>query len=277
MTRSAIVTGASRGIGRAVAEMLLSEDWSVTGVSRSGPDIHHPSFVWWPGDISEPSITETVGRAEGFDALVHAAGVRGPYGPFWETDPAEWVQTVATNLLGTHNVVRAALPLLQRSEDGRILLFSGGGAFSPEPGYSSYAVTKGATVALMETLAAELAGTTVSVNCVAPGFVATSIHDGTPNAGRADAPGAMERAVACVRHLLSPATKGLTGKTVSAQWDDWPALSPWTIPLLGRMGERDRVKIACLEQLLIHERRVGWSSGRTSSEPSVRSVSWSRS
>ena len=158
--------------------------------------------------------------------------------------------------MGTYDILRAALPLLQRSEDGRILLFSGGGAFSAEAGYSAYACTKAATVSLMETLAEELKGTTVSVNCVAPGFVATTIHDGTPNEGRADAPGAMERAVACVRHLLSPATKGLTGRTVSAQWDDFEHLNPWTIPLLGRMGERDRVKIACLEQLLIHGRRA---------------------
>jgi NAD(P)-dependent dehydrogenase (short-subunit alcohol dehydrogenase family) len=240
--KCAIVTGVSRGIGRAVAEMLLDEGWFVQGVSRTPPLIAAPMFRWARTDLERDSGMVLVGQ---LDALVHCAGIRGPYGPLAENEPDEWERTIQTNLIGTYRVVRAALPLLERSDDGRILLFSGGGAFSPEPGYSAYAATKGATVALMETLAEELRGR-VGVNCVAPGFVATDIHRGTPLEGKSDGGHAMQRAVACVRHLLSPDARGLTGKTVSAQWDSWSDITQETVGSLNASPAwtRDRHKVA---------------------------------
>lgn len=272
--RSAIVTGVSRGIGRAVTEMLLADGWEVLGISRTMPDgfAGERRFYWldWdlgqdPADYVQPQhltgdgyyhpsnvLRDDAGR---YDALIHCAGIRGPYGAFEENDPEAWASTIATNLLGTARVVKAALPALKRSEDARILLFSGGGAFDPAPGYSAYAASKGGTVALMETLAAELAETSVAVNCVAPGFVATEIHRGTPEEGKDDH-GAMQTAVALVRHLLSPQTKGLTGRTISAQWDSWEMLSEWTIPKLGRMGTRDRRMISGLERLMLRAVRA---------------------
>lgn len=248
--RSAIVTGASKGIGRAVTEMLLAEGWHVTGVSRTDPQIERSDFWWVECDLGavEPWEAGFLLGVDPFDALVHCAGVRGPFGPFLENDPEEWERTIATNLTGTARIVRAALPSLLRSEDARILLFSGGGAFSPEPGYSAYAATKGATVALMETLAEELSNTSVTVNAIAPGFVPTDIHKGTPHEHRQAAPDAMANAVACVRHLLSPQTQGLTGRTISAAWDDWASIDQTTIDSVmeSTMGMRDRHKIQCV-------------------------------
>lgn len=255
MSRRAIVTGCSRGIGRAVTEMLLSEGWEVYGISRTQPDIRLPNWVYLPVDLAAPDDLWMIdGRS--YDAVVHCAAIRGPFGPFLENDADEWERTIATNLLGTARIVRAALPALQRSDDARILLFSGGGAFSPEPNFSAYAASKGATVALMETLAEELSNTRVTVNAVAPGFVATDIHKGTPHEHRKAEPDAMSNVVACVRHLLGPQTQGLTGRTVSAQWDDWRNLTPWTIPHLGNMGQRDRHLIAGLQRLLIRGKRA---------------------
>lgn len=252
---SAIVTGCSRGIGRAVTEMLISDGWDVLGISRTRPDIKHEQFSWWWFDVGNTRDELVLGDRP-FDALVHCAGIRGPFGLFLENDPEAWAQTIATNLTGTARIVRAALPALLRSEDARVLLFSGGGAFSPEPGYSAYAASKGGTVALMETLASELTGTSVAVNAVAPGFVATDIHKGTPHEGRKAEPDAMANAVACVRHLLSPQTRGLTGRTISATWDDWRNITSWTLPHLGEMGTRDRHLISGLERLMIRSRRA---------------------
>lgn len=261
--RRAIVTGASRGIGRAVTEMLLGEDWEVIGVARTltrtRADPHGLRWWWLKWDLAEeidPEDAAAYFDDRPLDALVHCAGVRGPFGPFSENDPEAWARTIATNLLGTARVVRAALPRLERSEDARILLFSGGGAFSPEPNFSAYAATKGATVALMETWAEELSNTSVAVNCVAPGFIPTTIHAGTPHEHRQATPDAMGNVVTCVRHLLSPQTRGLTGRTISAQHDDWRSLSAWTIPHLGQMGQRDRHLISGLERLLIRARRA---------------------
>ncbi len=254
--KRAIVTGCSRGIGRAVAEMLLTEGWSVWGVSRTDPGIERDYFWWVEADVARTERRELryILGGRPFDALVHCAAVRGEYGPLADGNADDWEQTVATNLLGTYRIVRAALPLLERSEDGRILLFSGGGAFDPSPNYSAYAVSKAGVVSLMETLAAELqqAGSTVTVNCVAPGFVATGIHAGTPEAGRPEREGALGDVVACVRHLLSPATQGLSGRTVAAQYDDWRSLSSWTVPALMETdaGTRWRHPIQQCQRLL---------------------------
>jgi NAD(P)-dependent dehydrogenase (short-subunit alcohol dehydrogenase family) len=233
--RVAVVTGASRGIGHEVARMLAHEGWRVVGVSRTRPTDLPEHQSWIAADVGLAHQAARLAAVGRIDALVHCAAVRGPYGPFWENDPSEWLAAIRTNLLGTYHVVQAALPLLMRSEDGRILLFSGGGAFDPSPGYSAYATAKSGVVGLMETLAADLEGTRVTVNCVAPGYVATDIHAGTPEEGKDDQ-GAMELAVACVRHLLSPETRGLTGKTISARWDAWERITPATVGAINASG-----------------------------------------
>ena len=252
MNRHALVTGCSRGIGLAVATALLGEGWQVHGAARTAPDLDHPAFRFVETDVSVLASVERLratieadlaGRP--LDAVIHCAMVQAPVGPLEETDPEAWAHAIQIGLIGPYNVVRLMLPQLHRSPDGRILLFAGGGAFGPRPRFSAYACAKAAIVRLGETLAEELRGTSVSVNCVAPGFVPTPIHDATLQAGRRlagaeydrvvrdvahDDGTQMEQVVACIRHLLSPSTRGLSGKTVAAQFDDWELLTPFTVP-----------------------------------------------
>lgn len=241
--RRALVTGASSGIGLAVARMLLADGWAVLGASRTQAPIRHERFRWAMADVSLGYQAERLHRflhGGPLDALVHCAATQGPVGPLEDADAVAWLGCVRTNLVGAFHVVKTALSYLHESDDGRILLFAGGGAFNPRPNYSAYAASKAGVVGLMETLAEELNGTTVTANCVSPGFVPTPIHAASLEAGPGvigqdvyahveqkmaeDDGTALERAVACVRHLLSEEARGLTGKTVSAEWDDWRAI-----------------------------------------------------
>lgn len=245
-----VVTGASRGIGNAVARMLHAEGWDVVGLSRTKPvPVGETRWRWIKADVKSLTQVQRAFRTLGcaVDAVVHCAGIREPYRRVMAgMPPATWEQIVNVNLHGAHHVVWAALPLLAHADDARILLFSGGGAFDPSPGYSAYAVSKAGVVSLMETLALELAPVGVTVNCVAPGYVPTTIHDPRTLRERGTDDGeAMAVAVECVRHLLAPSTRGLTGKTVSAVHDDWRSFDPLTVDAVNgsTMGTRTRTPI----------------------------------
>ena len=250
--KRALVTGVSRGIGRAVAEMLVAEGWYVLGTCRTTPREWQGFFDWIASDVGRVTSTEHLEAfmretGEPFDALIHCAAVQGTVGPLADSDPTAWLRAIRTNLDGAYIMTRLSMPYLMRSDDGRILLFSGGGAFNARPNYSAYAASKAGVVSLMETLADELRDTNVTVNCVAPGYVPTTMHE-TPVPDRGEA---MAEAVACVRHLLSPQTRGLTGKTISAAWDDWRHITPLTVARVNAstMGTRKREPIAMVGRL----------------------------
>ena len=229
--------------------MLLADGWSVLGVSRTQTSL--PGMRAHQIDVGLPHQVERLSRLVSgpLDAVVHCAGIRGPHGPLIENDPSEWMTTIRVNLLGAYHVTRVCLPALQKSEDGRILLFSGGGAFGPAREYSAYATAKAGVVSMMETLASELKSTRVAVNCVAPGYVPTTIHEQPVDDGGE----AMRTALACVRHLLSPQTLGLTGKTVSAQHDDWTHINQWNVDRLNDSpdGTRYRNTIQMLQRATV--------------------------
>jgi NAD(P)-dependent dehydrogenase (short-subunit alcohol dehydrogenase family) len=250
--RHALVTGCSRGIGLAVREALLGDSWRVYGAARTAPALDHPEFSFAETDVAALASVERLRDAveadlagRPLDAVIHCAVVQSPVGPLEETDPNEWAKSIQIGLVGSYNVVRLMLPQLHGSRSGRILLFAGGGAFSPRARFSAYACAKAGVVRLAETLAEELKGTSVTVNCVAPGFVPTPIHETTLKAGRRlagaeydrvirdvayDDGSRLPRVVACIRHLLSPSTRSLRGETVAAQFDDWEHLTPFTVP-----------------------------------------------
>ena len=261
--KPALVTGVSRGIGAAVADMLIADGWSVIGLSRTAPP-QKDGLYWFRWDAGTGGLTDIADilgmtGIDVLDAVIHCAASQEPVGPIRDSDAVSWADAIYANLIGTYDVVRDTLPVLERSPDARILLMSGGGSFSPRPNYSAYAASKAGVVALMECLAGELPPN-VTANCVAPGFVPTGIHAPTLAAGpgivgpeeyrhatRAGE-GAMETVVACVRHLLSPRTRGLSGRTVSAPHDDWASLTPLTVPLVmtSPAGTRTRHKISAL-------------------------------
>jgi NAD(P)-dependent dehydrogenase (short-subunit alcohol dehydrogenase family) len=244
VSRRVLVTGGSMGIGRAVAEELAGAGAELVLLARGAEELE-ATVAALPGeghravamDVTDAAAwEELVAGLDRLDAVVAAAGVLGPVGPVEEYDPGEFMRALEINLLGTILAVRSCLPLIRAADRGAIVTFSGGGATGPLPRYDAYAASKAAVVRLTENWARDLDGTGIRVNAVAPGFVATRIHEATlaagPEAAGADYFARTERDLAdggvpateaaeLVRTLIDPELTAFSGKLVSAQWDPW--------------------------------------------------------
>lgn len=185
-TTRAIVTGPSRGIGRAIAGALAARGATLGLLSRSAEDLeavarelpgtHHVL----PCDVGERSqvaraVEEFVGVAGGLDLVVANAGV-AHYGPFLD-QPLDAVERMTrVNWLGTAYTVHAALPYLIDRARGHVVVISSGTALRGFPWAAAYGATKAAQRSFAEALRHELSGSGVSVTAVYPGEVASSLH-----------------------------------------------------------------------------------------------------
>jgi 3-oxoacyl-[acyl-carrier protein] reductase len=244
--RRVLITGGSMGIGAAIAGHLAATGHRVLVAAR-GREAAEATVAALPGDgheVLELDVAEAAGWdrvAErlsadgGLHGLVAAAGVLGPIGPIDAIDPADFSRTLAINVSGTALALARTAPLLERHGGGAVTL-SGGGATGPLVRYDAYAASKAAVVRLTENVARDLAPRGVRVNAIAPGFVATRMHQDTLAAGP-DAAGASyfekteqqlesggadpQDAAELSAFLLSDAARGVTGRLLSAQWDPW--------------------------------------------------------
>jgi len=185
--RSVIVTGSSRGIGRAVAERLAADGFAVTVnyagnrkaadeavaaiVTAGGRAVAVQADVSQSGDVTRlfDETEQAFGRV---DALVNNAGVMSMT-PIAETDDATFDRMFATNVRGTFLTLRAAAKRLR--DGGRIVNFSTSATHLQLPGYATYCATKAAVEVFTSILAKELRGRSITVNAVAPGPVATEL------------------------------------------------------------------------------------------------------
>jgi 3-oxoacyl-[acyl-carrier protein] reductase len=251
-SKVAIVTGAGKGIGKAVALAFAREGARVVAVSRTFSDIRGVAAqmavtgrhalplkvdVSRRGDVFK-MVNSTIARFGRIDVLVNNAGVLGPVGPLVKNDVDDWIKTIKVNLIGTFFCCRGVLPAMMKQRSGKIINFSGGGATSPRPRFSAYASSKTAVVRLTETLAEEVKEFNIQVNAIAPGPVDTRMHDQVLAAGISAGKNAMEESqkvkvtggtplklpVELAIFLASDASDGLTGKLLSAVWDDWKNL-----------------------------------------------------
>ena len=184
-----LVAGASAGIGAALVQTLAADGHRIFACARrldvlrrvTGDDAIAKSRRCDIGDERDVAALFDWIAADGpvLDALIVCAGAFGPIGPFEGTDSAEWLATLRANVFGVYLVAKHGLPLLERGRRRRIITFSGGGAFGTFPSYSAYATSKAAVVRLTECLADELRPRGIAVNAVAPGMVATEIHEAT--------------------------------------------------------------------------------------------------
>jgi NAD(P)-dependent dehydrogenase (short-subunit alcohol dehydrogenase family) len=239
--RRIVVVGGTGGLGSAVVDELLAAGARVLASGRREEGLRELESKGARGlrldlgDEDAPrNLAEAVEEAAGggLDGLVVASGALGPIGPTRTIDLGRLRQTLDEHLVAVLGLVQACAGFLDRGTDPSVVLFSGGGGTSAFPRYSAYALAKVGVVRLVENLAAEEPAW--KVNAVAPGFVATAIHEGTLQAGP-DAVGPYfdetrrrledavppERASALVAFLLGPASNGISGRLISAPWDAW--------------------------------------------------------
>jgi 3-oxoacyl-[acyl-carrier protein] reductase len=172
----ALVTGGSRGIGRALAQALAARGATVGRVARSESADRH-AYACDVADRAsvERAVADFAAAAGGLDLAVANAGI-AHYGPFEELDPALAERMTAVNWLGTVNTVRTALPYL-REGGGHIVIVCSAAGLRAFPDAAVYGATKAAQRGFAEALRHELAGTGVSLTTVFPGEIATSLHD----------------------------------------------------------------------------------------------------
>lgn len=249
--KRAVITGASQGLGRRIAEAFLLEGASVLICARSSEELERARNSLdqtAPGrvhamvcDIAVEADVDGLAReAEmrlgGVDILVANAGVYGPKGAIEDVDWVNWVEAIQINLIGTVYCCRAFMPFLKRAQHGKIVILSGGGATKPLPFLSAYAASKAGIVRFGETLAEEVKPFGIDVNLVAPGALNTRLLNevleaGPERVGEAFYKAALKQREAggtpleyganlCV-HLASSAGDGVSGRLISAQWDPW--------------------------------------------------------
>ena len=282
--RSAIITGANRGLGRAIAAsfvqaganvLLVARDQELLGavqqelapvVSQAGQRVEAIR-----GDVANPASCAAIVR-QGLELLpditilVNNAGVYGPMGLIEEIDWDDWVEAIQINLFGAVLMCRQVIPLMRARGYGKIINLSGGGATAPLPRISAYAASKVAIVRLTETFAEELRDAHVDVNAIAPGALNTRLLDEVLAAGpekvgqefynraikQRDQGGAsLEKGAALAVFLASAASDGITGRLLSALWDDWAHLPD-------RRDELTTSDIYTLRRLVPEDRGLKW-------------------
>jgi NAD(P)-dependent dehydrogenase (short-subunit alcohol dehydrogenase family) len=183
-------------------------------------------------------IGELVEQFGTIDVLVNCTGVLGPVGPTSSISPDEWTRAVEINLLGSFYLTRAVLPVMLAHGKGKIVHFSGGGAAYARPFCTAYSASKAALVRFAESLAEELRGDGIDVNTIAPGPVYSRMWDQMRAAGerggannlqevkKMDETGGVsaDQAAKLAVFLASEKSNGLTGRLISAIYDDWSSL-----------------------------------------------------
>lgn len=188
-----IVTGAGRGIGRAIAERFAAEGAKVALTARSANQLAEAAAgirenggtaLSVPADITAPAasaeLVRTVEAELGpVDVLVNNAGSFYAIGPVWEVDPEKWWTDLTINVYGLFLCCRAVLPGMLARDSGRIINLIGGGTGNPFPYGSGYGSSKAAVMRLTETLAAELrqAQANIPVFAMGPGLVRTTLTE----------------------------------------------------------------------------------------------------
>lgn len=239
---SVIITGSGRGIGRAIAchlanytnyRLLLTNrtESNATRVAAECNAIRPDSAKAYQWDVREESsgwLSLAIQKTPGPVALVHCAGILGATGPSSLVPVDDWRRVVDVNLTGSFVASRAVLSRMLADGNGRILLFSGGGACEGRPLFGAYAASKAGVLRFTETLAMEYASVGIAVVAIAPGACDTTMLQQTRAAGgEVKATVDIEEPCRLVARLLSEDVMGLSGRLVHSRdaWNEFTSAS----------------------------------------------------
>ena len=181
--RTALVTGAGSGIGAACVERFLTQGLRVVAV-----DLRPGRMAGRAGelqaiveiDVSDAASVNAIEGIDEIDIAVQCAAVSGPIMPLTEVSPEDWDRTMAVNVSGVVNVMRATLPGMVRRGWGRVVNIASIAGKEGNAGQSAYSASKAAVIALTKSVAKEVATTGVLVNAVVPTITDTPMVAGAP-------------------------------------------------------------------------------------------------
>jgi 3-oxoacyl-[acyl-carrier protein] reductase len=281
--RNAIITGASQGLGLAIAKAFVAAGANVLMCARGKTHLDDACQAVASAaeagqrveavvaDVSKETdvgtlATRALALFSQLHILVNNAGVYGPMGTSETVDWGAWVRAMEINVYGSVLPARALVPHFKAQRYGKIIQVSGGGATGPLPRLSAYATSKAAIVRFVESLALEVSSFGIDVNAIAPGLLKTRMLDEVLAAGpdvvglefhermsqakeRGGTP--LERGAALAVYLGSGESDGITGRLLSAVWDPWENLA-------SRRMELEGTDVYTLRRIVPKDRGLEW-------------------
>lgn len=179
--RTAIITGASQGIGLACAKRLHRDGCRVFGFDINKPSGQVSEFTeFLIVDVSDSSACkDAMSKVGQVDILVNSAGIVGPNMPFWEVSDEDWSRTLDINLTGTFNMMRAVVAQMRERKWGRIINIASIAGKEGNPNLAAYSASKAAVIGLTKSVGKELATDGVLVNSIAPAVISTPMNEKT--------------------------------------------------------------------------------------------------
>tara|TARA_A100001015_G_scaffold320489_1_gene447043 strand:+ start:1162 stop:1938 length:777 start_codon:yes stop_codon:yes gene_type:complete len=232
-----LVTGSSNGIGKYIANKI-SKKHEVIGLSKSKVSNTYKTFQCDLLNLNEiKKVKKEIFKNQlRIDALICAAGIQGKHKRFDQYKSLEWVESVNANIKLTFYPIMEFQEYFNLNERFKIICFSGGGATGPRENFSGYSLSKTSIVRMIENLSIEWQSLNIDINAVAPGAIYTNMTKeilklGLKKVGKKEYDSALEAKLLSnkrldklnrlILFLLSEKSNGLTGRLLSAQWDDF--------------------------------------------------------
>ena len=236
----AIITGASRGIGEAMAHLFAQAGAHLMLVSRKAESLTAvANAITAAGGTAtvvamnmsdataiDALVQQTVATHGGVDIVVNNAATNPHFGPLLTSEESMWDKTLDVNLRGYYRLIRAAVPAMQQRGGGKVVNVASVAGIAPQPGMALYGISKAAVIMLTQALAVELAGDNIQVNAIAPGFIKTqfsraiweneAIREQVISHTPAHRMGTVEEIAALALYLASPASNFTTGQAIVA-------------------------------------------------------------